>query len=65
MRPSESKRVGVAIDPRLLAVWDSRDPGSTRAAGRYTVTVGQSSRDLGESVAVALPENHLPPQCRP
>ncbi len=65
LKPGESKIVGIAVDPRLLAVWDQRNPGWSRDAGTYTVTVGQSSRDLGESVAVMLPASHLPPQWKP
>ena len=41
------------------------DAGWTHAAGAYTVTVGHSSRDLGESLLVELPPSHLPPDWRP
>jgi len=63
--PGHSTRVSVAVDPRLLAVWDTRTPGWQRAAGAYTVTVGHSSRDLGQSARVALPASHLSPQWKP
>jgi beta-glucosidase len=63
--PGHSTTVRIPIDPRLLAVWDTKVPGWQRAAGTYTVTVGHSSRDLGESVKVALPASHLSPQWKP
>jgi beta-glucosidase len=65
LRPGQSKVVAIPIDPRLLAVWDTADPGWTRAAGSYAVTVGHSSRDLVRRVEVALPASHLPPQWKP
>lgn len=65
LQPGESRVVGIAIDPRLLAVWDAANPGWERAAGTYRVTAGHSSLDLGDSVSVTLPARHLPPQWRP
>ncbi len=65
LAPGETKRVEIPIDPRLLATWNTASPGWTRAAGSYTVTVGHSSRDLGESVAIELPAGHLPPGWKP
>jgi beta-glucosidase len=65
LEPGESKVVAMAIDPRLLAVWDTANPGWTRMAGDYTVSAGHSSRELGESVTVELPASHLPPQWKP
>jgi hypothetical protein len=55
----------MTVDPRLLAVWDTATPGWSRAKGDYTFRVAHSSRDLGESVRVALPAGHLSPQWRP
>ena len=65
LRPGRSKVVGIHVDPRLLAVWSTARPGWTRAAGRYTVTVAHSSRDLGQSVTVTLAASHLSPKWRP
>jgi beta-glucosidase len=65
LAPGETKRVEIPIDPRLLSIWNTAEPGWTRAAGTYTVTAAQSSRDLGESVTVELPANRLPPDWRP
>jgi beta-glucosidase len=63
--PGHSTTVTIQIDPRLLAVWDTTRPGWTRVKGAYTVTVGHSSRDLGQRVTVALPASHLAPQGPP
>jgi beta-glucosidase len=65
LAPGESKRVEIHVDPRLLAEWYIDRPGWTHAAGAYTVTVGHSARDLGESVTIELPPSHLPPEWRP
>jgi len=65
LAPGERKVVEIHIDPRLLAEWHADHPGWTRAAGRYTVTVGYSSRDLGESQRLELPATHLPPDWKP
>jgi len=63
--PGDHAQVRIAIDPRLLAVWDSADPGWTRAAGAYTVSLGRSSRDLVRSATIALPARYLTPQWKP
>ncbi len=61
----ESRLVSVAVDPRLLAMWDTDNPGWNRAAGSYTVSVAESSRDIAESAQITLPARHLPPEWRP
>jgi beta-glucosidase len=63
--PGHSTRESLPVDPRLLAVWDTTKPGWSRAAGTYTLTVGHSSRELGESAKVELPASHLSPQWKP
>jgi len=63
--PGHSTRVRIAVDPRLLAVWDTRTPGWSTAPGAYTLAVGDSARDLGPSARVILPRRHLPPQWKP
>ena len=65
LEPGERRTVEMRIDPRLLGQWHSDRPGWSRAAGTYTVTVGHSSRDLGESVLIELPSSHLPPEWKP
>jgi len=63
--PGHDTTVEIPIDARLLAVWDSSRHGWTRAAGRYSVTVARSSRDLGETVTIDLPASHLPSDWKP
>jgi beta-glucosidase len=63
--PGHSTRVSMSVDPRLLAVWDTRAPGWSRAAGRYAFSAAHSSRELGPAVAIDLPAEHLSPQWRP
>jgi beta-glucosidase len=65
LQPGERKTVEIPIDPRLLGEWYADRPGWTHAAGAYTITVAQSSRDLGESLLVELPPSHLPPEWKP
>jgi beta-glucosidase len=65
LQPGESRRLSVAIDPRLLAAWDLGNPGWSRAAGTYRVSVSHDSRNHAQSVEVALPASHLLPQWRP
>ena len=65
LEPGETQLVSVAVDPRLLAMWDTQNPGWSRAQGSYTVTIAQSSRDLGENVQITLPASHLSPHWRP
>ena len=65
LEPGEKQTVEIHVDPRLLGEWYADRPGWTHAAGAYTVTVGHSSRDLGESLLVELPPGHLPPDWTP
>lgn len=63
--PGESTVVGIEVDPRLLSVWSTANPGWTRRRGDYTLSVARSSRDVVGSVTVSLTENHLPPEWKP
>jgi len=63
--PGHSARVSMAVDPRLLSVWDTKAPGWSRAAGSYTFSVAHSSRDLGKGVGIGLAADRLSPQWRP
>jgi beta-glucosidase len=65
LEPGESKMVGIDVDPRLLSVWSTGNPGWTRRRGDYTLSVAHSSREMVDGVAVSLSENHLPPEWRP
>ena len=65
LQPGERRRVTVHVDPRLLATWRANRPGWTLPSGVYEVSVGHSSRDLGETVSIELPGAFLPPDWRP
>lgn len=65
LQPGETRAVEVAVDPRLLAVWDAANPGWHRAAGTYTVSVGENARAMADSVEITLPASHLPPTWKP
>lgn len=65
LEPEETRLVSVAIDPRLLAVWDMANPGWSRAAGTFTVGLGHDAEQIVERVEIALPAAHLSPQWRP
>ena len=45
----------IAIDPRLLATFDTASGQWVIAPGRYRFRIGASSRDLGPPVDVTLP----------
>ncbi|MFC3096849.1 beta-glucosidase [Alteraurantiacibacter palmitatis] len=65
LEPGETRALEVAVDPRLLAVWDAANPGWSRAAGRYTVSLGENARVMADSVEITLPASHLPPHWKP
>jgi beta-glucosidase len=46
LRPGESKRVTVALDPRSLAYWDTTSQRWITPGGKVSVLVGSSSRDI-------------------
>jgi beta-glucosidase len=54
LAPGASERVAIEVDPRLLAVW-SASHGWVIAPGRYTISLGASSRDLRAHATVAVP----------
>jgi beta-glucosidase len=63
--PGHSTRVSMSVDPRLLAVWDAKAQGWSRAPGSYTFSAAHSSRDLGQGITIELPAEKLSPQWRP
>jgi beta-glucosidase len=63
--PGHSTRVNMSVDPRLLAVWDAKAQGWSRAPGSYTFSAAHSSRDLGQGITIELPAEKLSPQWRP
>jgi beta-glucosidase len=60
LAPGETREQDLAIDPRLLAVWDTAHGGFRIAHGVYQITLASSSRDKGPSVNVTLPERTIP-----
>jgi beta-glucosidase len=46
LKPGESKRVTITVDPRLLARFDDSANRCRIAAGRYRIAVGKSAEDL-------------------
>jgi len=60
LAPGEAQELSVAVDPRLLSVWDAPRGRFRLAAGDYRVTLASSARDPGQSVIVTLPERALP-----
>jgi beta-glucosidase len=65
LAPGADTNVTLAVDPRLLAVWDQGAKGWKIAAGEYRVMLGASSRDIKETVTVRLTERALPASWRP
>ncbi|WP_426011620.1 glycoside hydrolase family 3 C-terminal domain-containing protein [Caulobacter sp. DWR2-3-1b2] len=60
LAPGATTSVTLAVDPRLLATWDSKAHGWSVAAGDYTVTLGASSRDTAAKVDVAVAVAAIP-----
>ncbi|MBC7666994.1 MAG: beta-glucosidase [Gemmatimonadaceae bacterium] len=60
LAPGATTSVILAVDPRLLATWDSKAHGWSVAAGDYTVTLGASSRDTAAKVDVAVAAKAIP-----
>jgi beta-glucosidase len=46
LRPGQTERVRLTLDPRALSVWDTAAGRWTVVRGRYRILVGDSSRDL-------------------
>ena len=65
LEPDAETIVTLTLDPRLLAVFDSASREWRIAAGEYRVMLGESSRDIEETVTVTLPERRLPAVWRP
>jgi beta-glucosidase len=60
-----SESVTVAIDPRLLATFDSAEQQWRIASGPYTITVAESARDPRRYTTINLPARTLPSNWRP
>ncbi len=60
LRPGESRRVVLRVDPRLAARFDVAAHGWAIAAGRYAVSVRPDALAPGASVAVTMPARAWP-----
>jgi beta-glucosidase len=65
LRPGESRRVYLTVDPRLLATWDEAGHDWKIASGRLDVLLGASSRDIAARASVVTPARRLPAAWRP
>jgi beta-glucosidase len=65
LRPGESRRVYLEVDPRLLATWDEGGRNWKVARGRLDVLLGASSRDIVARASVVTPAQRLPAGWRP
>ncbi|WP_213980844.1 glycoside hydrolase family 3 C-terminal domain-containing protein [Sphingomonas sp. dw_22] len=65
LAPGASTQVTLAIDPRLLAVFDGPANAWKIAPGTYQVLLGHSSRDIAQTVSVNVPARTLPVGWRP
>jgi beta-glucosidase len=65
LAPGAAQTVSVTIDPRLLATFDNASQQWRIAPGSYRVLIGESSRDIRQTVAVNLPGLTLPSNWRP
>jgi beta-glucosidase len=61
LKPGESGKVELSVEPRLLADWDATQHGWLVKAGHYSFAVGNSAEDLGPVATVELKERRLKP----
>ncbi|KHA63626.1 glycoside hydrolase family 3 protein [Sphingomonas sp. Ant20] len=61
LRPGETKRVSVTVDPRLLADFDVAARGWHVAAGRYPVIVGRFAGDTALTGTATLADARIKP----
>lgn len=54
LKPGETRRVTVELDPKLLADWDATSHKWVRPAGDYRLAVGRSASDLLLSTSITL-----------
>jgi len=61
LTPGQAQTVGLTLDPRAFAVWDTSRHAWVVPGGKYTVSVGSSSRDIRLQTTVNLPKKVLGP----
>ena len=54
LRPGQAEHVTVALDPHAFSVWNTKAAKWTVVPGRYTLLIGDSSRDLPLHAAVTV-----------
>ncbi len=59
LKPGESTSVTVSVDPRLLAMYQSKDKTWRIAKGKYDVILAKSTAEPQSSVKVKLPARRL------
>jgi beta-glucosidase len=57
LKPGQSKRVEVTVDPRLLATYEAAGNNWRIRAGNYRLMLGQASDDQMQVAEIVLPEN--------
>jgi beta-glucosidase len=61
LRPGETRRVQLTMEPHLLAHYDTALHGWRRQAGLYRLAIGASSASLALTLSITLPPAHVPP----
>jgi beta-glucosidase len=61
LKPGETRHVAIAVDPRLLARFDSEGQSWLIEAGAYTLSAGASASDASATIAVTLTERRIKP----
>jgi beta-glucosidase len=61
LKPGETRHIAIAVDPRLLAHFDTDGRSWLIDAGAYRLTAGTSSTDVGATIAVTLAERRIKP----
>jgi beta-glucosidase len=56
LKPGQTKKVDVTIDPRLLATYEAAGDKWHIRAGEYRLMLGEASDALTQSVSVTLPD---------
>ena len=56
LKPGQSKRFDLAIDPRLLATYEAANNNWHIKAGTYRLSLGQSSDDQVQTAELTLPD---------
>ncbi len=60
LAPGESRRVSVELDREAFAIWDTEDRAFHVPGGEYTISVGESSRDVRLTGTVAQRASRIP-----